>query len=203
IIIAEPNLLDIFRRGKILLYVSAFCAFYLITFLTIWLRTRWVRTAVYRVMLLSCRTGILSPERFRRWYRKVSREIRRFVYGFGRFTGGPALHVFLSVLFTVVFLLALFSFSVVLIRALGYSVPTWSILAFQVVVTFFMYFAPTPGAAGVAEGGYGLLFATLLQKRDLAMLTLLWRFLTIYIGVLVGLLIIYREIFARGKAVEP
>jgi len=42
-----------------------------------------------------------------------------------------------------------------------------TVLAFQVVVTFFMYFAPTPGAAGVAEGGYGLLFAQLVRKQDI------------------------------------
>jgi hypothetical protein len=56
-----------------------------------------------------------------------------------------------------------------------------TVLAFQVVVTFFMYFAPTPGATGVAEGGYGLLFAQLVQRQDIALLTLTWRFLTILI----------------------
>ena len=99
----------------------------------------------------------------------------------------------------------LFSFSIVLIRALGYKVPVLTILAFQVVVTFFMYFAPTPGAAGVAEGGYGLLFAQLVHKQDIALLTLSWRFLTIYIGVLIGIFIIYREIFSgkKGENHEP
>ena len=78
-----------------------------------------------------------------------------------------------------------------------------TVLAFQVVVTFFMYFAPTPGAAGVAEGGYGLLFAQLVQKQDITLLTLSWRFLTIYVGVLIGIVIIYREIFNHKKAAQP
>ena len=72
---------------------------------------------------------------------------------------------------------------------MGYKVPIWTLLAFQVVVTFFMYFAPTPGATGIAEGGYGLLFAQLVQKQDIASLILSWRFLTIYIGVLIGIVV--------------
>ena len=62
-----------------------------------------------------------------------------------------------------------------------------------------MYFAPTPGATGVAEGGYGLLFAQLVQKQDITMLTLSWRFLTIYIGVVIGMIIILREFLSNKK----
>jgi hypothetical protein len=66
-----------------------------------------------------------------------------------------------------------------------------------------MYFAPTPGAAGVAEGGYGLLFSQLVQKQDIALLTLAWRFLTIYVGVVIGIVVMYREMFKRKKADRP
>jgi hypothetical protein len=62
-----------------------------------------------------------------------------------------------------------------------------------------MYFAPTPGAAGVAEGGYGLLFSQLVQKQDITLLTLSWRFLTIYVGLVIGMFVIYREMFNHSK----
>jgi hypothetical protein len=84
---------------------------------------------------------------------------------------------------------------------LGYHIPFLTVLAFQVVVTFFMYFAPTPGAAGIAEGGYGFFLTHLVQKKDITFLTLSWRFLTIYIGVIIGIMIIYRELFNRQKRV--
>ena len=85
---------------------------------------------------------------------------------------------------------------------LGYHVSMLTILAFQVVVTFFMYFTPTPGAAGVAEGGYGMLFAQLVQRQDITLLTLSWRFLTIYIGMVIGMVIIFREFFSRKKSIR-
>ena len=45
-----------------------------------------------------------------------------------------------------------------------------------------------------------MLFRSLVQKQDITLLTLSWRFLTIYVGVLIGIVIIYREIFNCGKA---
>ena len=84
---------------------------------------------------------------------------------------------------------------------MGYNAPILTILAFQLVVTFFMYFAPTPGATSVAEGGYGLLFSQLVQKQDITLLTLSWRFLTIYIGVMIGMIIVFREFFNRKKGI--
>ncbi|BBO85211.1 hypothetical protein DSCO28_57770 [Desulfosarcina ovata subsp. sediminis] len=131
---------------------------------------------------------------------RVSRELDLFSGGFKRYFRTSPGWAVLSVLFTVLFLLLLFSFSVVLVRALGYQAPVLTVLALQVVVTFFMYFVPTPGAAGVAEGGYGLLFAQLVQKQDIVPLTLCWRFLTIYVGVVIGIVVMYREMFQRDKA---
>jgi len=199
IIMAEPNLSGLFYRKNLILYIAMFCILYLTAFAAIVFFTRVIRYSLYRFMRLLSRLGILSCRRRRSWYRKVSREMGRFVDGFRRFGRGRPFFILSSILFTALFLLALFSFSVVLIRALGYSVSSLTILAFQVVVTFFMYFAPTPGAAGVAEGGYGLLFSQLVRGHDLASLTLLWRFLTIYIGVLLGLVVVYREFFARPR----
>ncbi len=200
IIIAEPNLSNLFFKKNLILYIALFCILYLAAFTCLLLFTRVFRFRLYRFMRLLSRRGILSGRHFRNWYRKISRELGRFVDGFRRFGRGRPLFIMYSILFTGLFLLSLFSFSVVLIRTLGYSVSSLTILAFQVVVTFFMYFAPTPGAAGVAEGGYGLLFSQLVKGQDLASLIFLWRFLTIYIGVFFGLFFVYRGIFARDGA---
>jgi uncharacterized protein (TIRG00374 family) len=199
IILVEPNLSGLFFKGNLIVYIVLFCTLYLGLFVSLLFFTRAVRYRLYRLMRLLNGLHILSRRRFRTWYRRISRELVRFADGFRRFTGGHLLHVLSSMLFTGLFLLTLFSFSVVLIRTLGYKASPLTILAFQVVVTFFMYFAPTPGAAGVAEGGYGLLFSRLVSSRDLTLLTLLWRFLTIYISVLIGLYVVYREIFSSRR----
>ena len=199
IIWAEPGLYRMFFRRNLFYIITAVSCVYLAVLWIILFRTRSIKRCLFGTLRLLNALKIISRRRFRKLFSKVSYELELFSESFRLYFRYSPAWALLSFLATVVYLLLLFSFSVVLLRALGYNTPLVTVLAFQVVVTFFMYFTPTPGAAGVAEGGYGILFAQLVQKQDITMLTLAWRFLTIYVGVLVGILIIYREIFKRGK----
>jgi len=203
IVWAEPNLFHIFYHKNLLYGIAGFSGIYLAVFWIILFRIRVIKHWLFRGLYLLNILKIISRPRFRSLCLRVSHELDLFSDGFRRYFRGRPCWAALSVVFTAVFLFLLFSFSVILIRALGYRVSALTVLAFQVVVTFFMYFAPTPGAAGVAEGGYGLLFSQLVQKQDITVLTLSWRFLTIYVGMLIGLVIIYREIFNYKKAAQP
>ena len=200
IIWAEPNQFRLFFHWSLIYGITGVSCAYLIVFWIVLSRIRIIKRWTFQSLYLLNTMKIVSRPRFRTWFLNGSRELDSFSDGFKRYFRNSLGWAALSVFFTVLFLLLLFSFSVVLVRALGYQVPMLTVLAFQVVVTFFMYFTPTPGATGVAEGGYGLLFAQLVQKHDIALLTLSWRFLTIYVGVVIGIVVTYREIFQRGKA---
>jgi uncharacterized protein (TIRG00374 family) len=199
IIWAEPDLFRVFLHRNLLYGITGFSCFYLAVFWIILFRIRVIKRWLLRGLRLLNILKIVSRPRFRRLFLKGSRELDLLSDGFKRYFRGGLGWAVLSVVFTALFLLLLFSFSIVLVRALGYQAPLLTVLTFQVVVTFFMYFAPTPGATGVAEGGYGLLFAQLVQKQDITLLTLSWRFLTIYVGVLIGIFVIYREFFKNHK----
>jgi len=191
----KPNLFDPFRNGKIFLCFAAIAGLYLIVIFIVLFRVRLLRVLLYLTMRFFHRKGFLSRRRFRTVFLRFSGELRCFSDGFSHFIKGPLLYVLGAFLSTCLFLVTLFSFSVVLIKGLQYDVPVVTILAIQVVVTFFMYFTPTPGAVGFAESGYMLLFSQLISKHDITLLTISWRFLTIYIGVLIGILISWRELF--------
>lgn len=197
---SEPNLFRLFYHRNLLYIVALFSSGYLAVFFVVLFRIRMIKRWVFRGLYLLNVLKIISTKRFRTLFLKISRELGLFSDGFRRYIKGGPGWVALSFVFTTLFLVLLFSFSVLLLRALGYQVAALTVLAFQVVVTFFMYFAPTPGATGVAEGGYGLLFAQLVQKQDITLLTLSWRFLTIYVGVIIGILIVYKEILSGKKA---
>ncbi len=202
IVWTEPSLFRTFYQHNLLYGIAGFSGLYLVGFFIILFRIRLIKRWLFQAFSLLNTLKVVSKRRFRTIFLNVSHELDVFLDGFRRyFTGSPGWAA-LSIIFTILFLLMLFSFSAVLIRTLGYQVPVLTVLAFQAVVTFFMYFAPTPGATGVAEGGYGLLFAQLVQKHDLTLLTLSWRFLTIYVGVLIGIVVIYREMFTRKKKGE-
>ena len=98
----------------------------------------------------------------------------------------------------ILYLFTLFMFPVILIRGLSSSISTSQIISIQILLTFITYFAPTPGATGVAEGGFTLLFSNFVGKSDIVSLTFLWRFFTMYLGMLIGLIIFYLEI-AKNK----
>ncbi|HHB76941.1 MAG TPA: hypothetical protein ENK84_10430 [Desulfobulbus sp.] len=202
IIWARPELFHVFLHKNLLYAITGFSCMYLIVFRVILFRIRTVKVWLIRGLYVLQRLKIISRNRFRSSYLRLSDELDLFAEGFKLYLKGNRIWVALSIMFTALFLLLLFSFSIILIKAFGYRIPLLTILIFQVVVTFFMYFAPTPGAAGVAEVGYGLLFAQLVQQQDITLLTLSWRFLTIYVGVIIGIVIFYREIKGRNKKIK-
>lgn len=85
------------------------------------------------------------------------------------------------------FLLALFSFPALIFWALGYDLSYWLSLAKMVITTFIMYFSPTPGGSGIAEGVFGRFFSADLLTTHLVLAVVVWRTLTIYLGMLIGL----------------
>jgi hypothetical protein len=156
---------------------------------------------IYKFFYLLNSKEIISRERFRKSILYLFKHIDLFRRKLLEFFRNDIRFVFLSLLSTVLFLLAEFSFSIILIRGMGYEVPIVTILFIQVVIVFVMYFAPTPGASGVAEGGYALLFTRLVAEKDLFPLIFSWRLFTKYIGIFIGMLIFfaitYREFNSR------
>jgi len=190
--------LDVLQDRQVLdgarLPLALFVTTYLDFFAVVLLRTRWLVGPLSTVLAGLRRLHMLSATRHRRWQFKARRELLRFARSFGTYLTGRPLHVVLSVTFTAVFLLSLFSFPALLIHALDYDVGYTAILGLMVVTTFIMYFAPTPGGSGVSEGVFGTLFSSLLGSAHLVLVVVLWRFLTIYLGMLVGLILFQREL---------
>lgn len=199
IILAEPNLFRIFFHHNLFYIIAVVSSVYIAILWLILFQIGIVKRCLLWIIKLFKSLHLISGRRYRHLYLELSHELDLFSKSFRSYFSYSPMWAILSFLCTALYLFLLFSFSYVLIDELGYNVHLFTVLAFQVVVTFFMYFAPTPGATGVAEGGYGLLFAQLVQKQDIAMLTLAWRTLTIYIGVLIGIVIIYREFLTAKR----
>jgi uncharacterized protein (TIRG00374 family) len=192
--VVKSDLFDPFRNGKIHYYFAGVAVLYLVVLFIILFRVRTLRVLLFRTMRFCSRKGLMSRHRFRIFFIKLSRELRCFSNGFRCFVKGPPPFVLGAFFSTGLYLLTLFSFSIVLITGLEYDVPASTILAIQAVVTFFMYFTPTPGAVGLAESAYMLLFSRIVGQVDITLLTISWRFLTIYVGVLIGIMIACSEV---------
>lgn len=197
-LLALPGL----RQGPLLneigLALSLCIALYLAFFATVLLRPRWLAGPLGGGLSGLRRLRLISRNREARWHFRMRREVLRFARSFGHYLRGAPQHVALSVLFTATFLLSLFSIPAVLIDALGHDVDYLTSLGLMNVTTFLMYFAPTPGASGISEGVFGSFFRDIIGHQHLLLVTISWRALTIYLGMLIGMVILQRELARRG-----
>ncbi len=186
---------------QIAVALAVFVTLYLSFFAVLLFRTRWLILPADRVISVLRRAHLISARRHDRWQLRLRRESLRFAYSFQDYLRGERRYVLLSVLYTAVFLLSLFSFPALLIRALGYDVDYLVTLGLLVVTTFIMYFSPTPGASGISEGVFGSFFRDMLSGNHLVLVTVSWRLLTIYLGMVIGLVVLQRELMhsRRGK----
>ncbi|WP_150303504.1 lysylphosphatidylglycerol synthase transmembrane domain-containing protein [Pseudomonas saliphila] len=167
---------------------------YLGFFAVLLLRARLLIMPISTILRGAHRVGLLKDARHRHWQYKVRREMLRFSHSFSIYIRGSKRNLILSVLSTLVFLLSLFSFPALLIFVLGYDIDYLVSVGLLVVTTFVMYFSPTPGASGISEGLFGSFFSGMLGANHLLLVTIGWRVLTIYLGMIVGLVVMQCEL---------
>jgi hypothetical protein len=183
--------------GRWSFYLGLFAALYAGFFILMLTRRHWLIAAGNVLLQTLQNTGLIGEQRMRRWRFAWQREMVRFGCALLAYLQGPRRDVLLSLLFTMLFLLSLFSFPALLFWLLEHPIDYFTVIGLMVVTTFTMYFAPTPGAAGVAEGMFALLFTGIVPAGDVLLVMITWRALTIYLGMLIGVPVTL-HVLARG-----
>ena len=171
---------------KITQSLSVIIALYLVGFLILLFQPTRIASLIKRALRGLSWLGLLGAERRDRWGAHVGDATAGFSNGFRIFLSGQPIYVALSILFTVFFLLALFSFPALLMTLLDYDVDWLAVMGTLSVVTFLMYFAPSPGGAGFSELAFAGLMAGQIAPEHLVLIVLAWRVLTTYLGVAIG-----------------
>lgn len=179
--------------------LAVFILLYLGFFIILLFRTRWLIGPLGGLLRTFNRWNLISNTRHKHWQFKAKREMLRFSHSFGDYLRGRPLFVALSVVFTALFLLSLFSFPALLIYSLGYDIDYLMSLGLLVVTTFIMYFSPTPGASGISEGVFGSFFNDILSGNHLILVIVSWRLITIYIGMIIGLFVLQKELIQSRR----
>jgi len=141
------------------------------------------------------------------WLRGMrARLLARFAAGVDRFSGSVRLvwsrgtrELIWVVLLTLVLFWNKFSIGYAVVRALGVSAPYGIFLGLSSIQLFVIYFAPTPGASGVAELSSVWLMARILPKEILLLYTILWRFLTTVLGAVIGGIVLFLEVRRQAR----
>lgn len=90
----------------------------------------------------------------------------------------------------------------VALRAVGIEVNFVDILLVQTLITFLLYFAPTPGASGVAEVLSTLVMSVYVSKGVLPLYTLIWRLILSYYTIAFGFLVFSHWVRKGIKGLE-
>ncbi|MGM0500941.1 MAG: lysylphosphatidylglycerol synthase transmembrane domain-containing protein [Bacillota bacterium] len=202
IILTQQSLSNLLPKETVLFYVLLFSVLYFLFFHIVIFKNRLLKKVVYNFLHFLKHKGLISKNKFRELCQNLFEEIDIFSDNLNYFLKGEKRNIAAAIIFTLLFLISEFSFSAILIIGLGYEVSALSIILMQVIVVFSMYFAPTPGATGVAEGSYSLLFSRFVNSSDIVPLIFAWRFLTKYIGMAIGMLLFFSGLINGGDEDE-
>ena len=139
----------------------------------------------------------------------LDREIDNYILNFRLAFNTGKIWVAIAVILSAFHLLALFSVLPVLMSAVGLPFRYIQTIAVQAVFMFILYFVPTPGASGVAEGGGALLYSVLMPGNMAGIMSIICRFFTDYISIFMGVVVVVRmlgwgvsENLHKGASVE-
>jgi uncharacterized protein (TIRG00374 family) len=134
--------------------------------------------------------NFLSPiKRFlerRGWLESFLKGVREYhdIVGFYLKEGKRAF--FIGILLTAIIYLNKFSIAYVVVHGMGFDPPYVKVLYIQMLLLLIFYFAPSPGASGVAEMSAATLMGVLIPKSSHAIFVILWRTFTLYLGMAIG-----------------
>ena len=75
-----------------------------------------------------------------------------------------------------------------LLLGLGVTEADWyTVMGRMIFLNMLLYFTPTPGGSGIAEGGFVLLFADSVPAGTVGILAVCWRLIAEYIPFFIGL----------------
>jgi len=104
-----------------------------------------------------------------------------------------------SFLLTIILYLNKYTLAYVLVLAFGYEADIIVIISIQAIVYFLAYFAPSPGASGIAEISIATLMATVLASQYIASFTLLYRSILVFIPAIIGAIVVIRQLNSELK----
>ena len=92
-----------------------------------------------------------------------------------------------------------FTIAWVVLRGMGVTAPYLEVIYTQLVLIMIFYFAPSPGAAGLAEISAAEVMKGIVPAQYIGVYVLLWRFFTLLIGLAAGALVMVRCFYRDRK----
>ncbi len=135
-----------------------------------------------------------GKEKKERWSGKIEAETIRFHEGFRNILRENKTGVVLTIFATLLLYFNKYLIGYVVVRAIGQDVPFDIFIGVQVIQMLMLYFAPTPGASGLAEISTVWLMGTLMPEPLLLVYAVIYRLATTMLAAVIGGFVLIQEV---------
>ncbi len=144
----------------------------------------------------------LGKERRTRTIQKLEAEIQRFHFGFRSILKDNKSGLILTVLTTIWLYFNKYLIGYTIATAIGLTVPFDIFIGLQIIQLLLLYFAPTPGASGLAELSTVWLMAKIMPESMLLVYAVLWRLCTMMLATVIGGTVIVLDMNESSREVS-
>ncbi|MDD4159885.1 MAG: lysylphosphatidylglycerol synthase transmembrane domain-containing protein [Synergistaceae bacterium] len=155
-------------------------------------RPQWIKRWSNGFLVRMKRLGILKPKLLLGAARWANREIDNYSTNIRLFRSTGRYWFMLSVLTAVVHLWIYLSIMPCLIMAAGFNVEYMQCMLAESLLLFLLYFVPTLGGSGAAEGGAAAVFGLFVPWNLAGVMAVAWRLVSEYSGIALGTVIAIR-----------
>ena len=189
-VIFAPDLLQNYKYIKVYLcYVIFFisgCAFLISASV---FKPVWIKKIGYTILNGLNKIKLLKNEHLPKALNWVNREVDVYNTNIKLFTSTGKWWFILSIFIAAMHLIVYMSIMPCLIKASGFSVNYIQCILAEAFFIFMLYFVPTPGASGAAEGGAVAILTLFVPWNIAGVMAITWRLISEYSGVFIGMII--------------
>lgn len=187
---------DFIKRHTVIQWFAAYVIiFIVITSLLLVIsvmKPQWIKRWSNGILVRLKRFGLINPKIILGAARWINREIDNYSSNIRLFLSTGKYWFILSIAVAVVHLWVYMSIMPCLIVAAGFSVKYMQCMLAESLLLFMLYFAPTLGGSGAAEGGAAAVFGLFVPWNLAGVMAVSWRLISEYTGIALGTVIAIR-----------
>ena len=193
-LLLDPEILKAspFLKALVFYVFAVIIATWLFVIFTIMRPDLFKKLGKYFILLLKRLKLVKSWRKVINAFKWLDREVENYILNFRLAFNSGKIYLFIAVILSILHVLALFTVLPILMRAVGLEFNYVQTIAIQAVFMFVLYFVPTPGASGVAEGGGALLYGLLMPWNMAGVMAVICRFFTDYTSIFMGVVVVIR-----------
>ncbi len=163
-------------------------------------KSHWIALVLNKFLELPLLRKLIKEERRKKIVNAVEHEIGDFVRAVEHYIRNSKIHLFSTLLLSVIYWSLRFSLLYLVIRGFGIDITFWLVYQIQIMLFFFTLFVPAPG------GGAEFIMAFLLKGSIPSGLTtsiiLNWRIFSYFLTLLIGTLVLLKNTVPLYKKMD-